>query len=168
MPCLLTQGFALDCKDAIGGIKSIHLISWNASKFTIASGEVTATTVVSGDVYTYELPKGTGSLTNTTNVSVENGTTFNQCDVAFKLRRLSTSKRNEMKLLAQGRTYTIVRDNNDAYWLVGNEYGCDVTAMVANSGTAMGDSNGYEVTLSAIEAEAPYKLQASVVTALKI
>ena len=114
------------------------------------------------------MPKGTGSLTNTTNVSVENGTTFNQCDVAFKLRRLSTSKRNEMKLLAQGRTYTIVRDNNDAYWLVGNEYGCDVTAMVANSGTAMGDSNGYEVTLSAIEAEAPYKLQSSVVTALGI
>jgi hypothetical protein len=168
MACLLTQGFALDCKDAIGGIKSIHLISWTASKFTIASGEVTATTVASGDVYDYELPKGTGSLTNTTNVSVENGTTFNQCDVAFKLRRLSTSKRNEMKLLAQGRTYTIVRDNKDAYWLVGNEYGCDVTAMVANSGTAMGDSNGYEVTLSAIEAEAPYKLQSSVVTALGI
>jgi hypothetical protein len=40
--------------------------------------------------------------------------------------------------------------------------------MVANSGTAMGDSNGYEVTLSAIEAEAPYKLQAGVVTALGI
>lgn len=168
MPCLLTSGFTLDCKDAVGGIKSIHLISWTASKFTAVSGEITATTVVSGDVYTYELPKGTGSMTNTTNVSVENGTTFNQCDVAFKLRRLSTSKRNEMKLLAQGRTYTIVKDNNDAYWLVGNEYGCDVTAMVANSGTAMGDSNGYEVTLSAIEAEAPYKLQSSVVTALKI
>jgi hypothetical protein len=32
----------------------------------------------------------------------------------------------------------------------------------------MGDSNGYEVTLSAIEAEAPYKLQASVVTSLGI
>ncbi len=48
------------------------------------------------------------------------------------------------------------------------EYGCDVTAMVANTGTAMGDSNGYEVTLSAIEAEAPYKLQSSVVTSLGI
>ncbi len=54
------------------------------------------------------------------------------------------------------------------YFLVGKEYGCDVTAMVANTGTAMGDSNGYEVTLSAIEAEAPYKLQSSVVTSLGI
>ena len=168
MACLLTQGFTLDCKDAVGGIKSIHLISWSASKFTAASGEVTATTVASGSVFTYELPKATGSMTATTNVSVENGTTFTQTDVAFKLRRLSTTKRNEMKLLAQGRCFCIVRNNNDEYFLVGKEYGCDVTAMVANTGTAMGDSNGYEVTLSAIEAEAPYKLQSSVVTALGI
>ena len=168
MACLLTQGFTLDCKDAVGGIKSIHLISWSASKFTAASGEVTATTVASGSVFTYELPKATGSMTATTNVSVENGTTFTQTDVAFKLRRLSTTKRNEMKLLAQGRCYCIVKNNNDEYFLVGNEYGCDVTALVANTGTAMGDSNGYEVTLSAIEAEAPYKLQSSVVTALGI
>lgn len=168
MACLLTQGFTLDCKDAVGGIKSIHLISWTASKFTAASGEITATTVASGSVFTYELPKATGSLTATTNVSVENGTSFTQTDVAFKLRRLSTTKRNEMKLLAQGRCYCIVKNNNDEYWLVGNEYGCDVTAMVANTGTAMGDSNGYEVTLSAIEAEAPYKLQSSVVTTLGI
>ena len=168
MACLLTQGFTLDCKDAVGGIKSIHLISWTASKFTAASCEVTATTVASGSVFTYELPKATGSMTATTNVSVENGTTFTQTDVAFKLRRLSTTKRNEMKLLAQGRCYCIVKNNNDEYFLVGNEYGCDVTAMVANTGTAMGDSNGYEVTLSAIEAEAPYKLQSSVVTALGI
>ena len=168
MPCLLTSGFALDCKDAVGGIKSIHLINWAASKFTVVSGVVTATTVVSGDVYTYELPKATGSMTNTTNVSIENGTSFNQADIVFKLRRLSTTKRNEMKLLAQGRCFCIVKNNNDEYFLVGKEYGCDVTAMVANTGTAMGDSNGYEVTLSAIEAEAPYKLQAGVVTTLGI
>ena len=73
-----------------------------------------------------------------------------------------------MKLLAQGRCFCIVKNNNDEYFLVGKEYGCDVTAMVANTGTAMGDSNGYEVTLSAIEAEAPYKLQAGVVTSLGI
>lgn len=168
MACLLTSGFTLDCKEAIGGIKSIHLISWNASKFTVASGIVTATTVVSGDVYTYELPKGTGSMTNTTNVSVENGTSFNQTDIAFKLRRLSTSKRNEMKLLAQGRCYCIVKTNNDEYWLAGKDLGCDVTAMVANTGTAMGDSTGYEVTLTAMEAEAPYILQSTVVTTLGI
>ena len=167
MSCALTMGFQLDCKDSIGGVKSIHLIDWAASGFSIGGGEVTATTVTGG-VYIYELPKGTGSMMVTTNVSTENGTSFNQADVAFKLCRLSTAKRNELKLLAAGRVFCIVKDNNDEAWLAGYEYGCDVTSMVANTGTAMGDSVGYEVTLSAIESEAPYKVQASVLTSLGI
>ena len=168
----LTQGFALDCKDSVGGIKSIHLIDWVADGFTVASGEVTAVaatgTVTSGSTYTYELPKGVGSMTTTTNVSAENGTVFNQTDVVARLRKLSTAKRNELKLLSQSRVFCIVRDNNDGYYLVGNEYGCDVTAMTSETGTAMGDLNGYNLTLSAIESESPYKLQGSVVTALGI
>lgn len=168
MACSLTQGFTLDCKDAVGGIKSIHLIDWAASGFSLGGSEVTATTIASGDVFTYELPKGTGSMVITTNVSTENGTSFNQADVAFKLRRLSTAKRNELKLLAAGRVFCIVIDNNGDGWLAGYEYGCDVTSMTANTGTAMGDSVGYEVTLSAIEAQSPYKVQAAVLTTLGI
>ena len=164
----LTQGFALDCKDSVGGVKSNHLIDWASTGFTTASGEVTATTVASGDVYTYELPKGVGSLTTTTNVSSENGTVFNQADVVGRLRKLSTAKRNELKLLAQSRVFCIVRDNNDNYWLVGKEYGCDLTAKTSETGVAMGDLNGYNFTLSAIEAEEPFKLQTSVVTSLGI
>jgi hypothetical protein len=168
MACLLTQSIALDCKDAVGGVKSIHLVNWAKTGFTVASGEVTATTIASGDVYTYEIPKATGSLTNTTNVSVENGTVYNSTDVAFKLRRMSTTKRNEMKLLAQGRTFCIVKNNNDEYWLVGKESGCEVSSMVANTGTAFGDANGYEITLQAMDSEQPYKLSGAVVTTLGI
>ena len=168
MACNLTQGFTLDCKDAVGGIKSIHLIDWASTGFTVSGGEVTATTVVSGDVYTYELPKGVGSMTTTTNVSQENGPVFNQSDIVARLRKLSTTKRNELKLLAQNRVFCIVKDNNDNYWLAGNEYGCDITAMTSESGTAMGDVQGYNFTLSAIEAESPYLLQDAVATTLGI
>jgi hypothetical protein len=168
MACNLTQGFTLDCKDAVGGIKSIHLIDWASTGFTVSGGEVTATTVASGDVYTYELPKGVGSMTTTTNVSQENGTVFNQSDIVARLRKLSTTKRNELKLLAQNRVFCIVKDNNDNYWLAGNEYGCDITAMTSESGTAMGDVQGYNFTLSAIEAESPYLVQSAVATELGI
>ena len=168
MACNLTQGFTLDCKDAVGGIKSIHLIDFASTGFTVSGGEVTATTVASGSVYTYELPKGVGSMTTTTNVSQENGTVFNQTDIVARLRKLSTTKRNELKLLAQNRVFCIVKDNNDNYWLAGNEYGCDITSMTAESGTAMGDVQGYNFTLSAIETESPYIVQAAVITDLGI
>ena len=110
MACNLTQGFTLDCKDAVGGIKSIHLIDWVADGFAISDGEVTGITatgtVVSGSTYTYELPKGVGSMTTTTNVSQENGTVFNQTDIVARLRKLSTTKRNELKLLATTMIYS--------------------------------------------------------------
>jgi hypothetical protein len=168
MSCSLTSGFVLDCKDSVGGVKAIHLINFAATGFTVSGGEVTATTIASGSVYTYEMPKGVGSMTTTTNVSQENGTVFNQTDVVARLRKLATTKRNELKLLSQNRVFCIVEDNNSTYWLVGKEYGCDITAMTSETGTAMGDNYGYNFTLSAIEAESPYKLQASVVTALSI
>lgn len=168
MSCSLTSGFLLDCKDSVGGVKAIHLIDFASTGFTVSGGEVTATTIASGSVYTYEMPKGVGSMTTTTNVSQENGTVFNQTDVVARLRKLATTKRNELKLLAQNRVFCVVEDNNANYWLVGKEYGCDITAMTQETGTAMGDNYGYNFTLSAIEAEAPYKLQTSVVTALGI
>jgi hypothetical protein len=168
MSCSLTSGFVLDCKDSVGGVKAIHLINFAATGFTVSGGEVTATTIASGSVYTYEMPKGVGSMTTTTNVSQENGTVFNQTDVVARLRKLATTKRNELKLLSQNRVFCIVEDNNSTYWLVGKEYGCDITAMTSETGTAMGDNYGYNFTLSAIESESPYKLQVSVVTALGI
>jgi len=168
MACNLTQGFTLDCKDSVGGIKSISVIDWASSGFTVSGGEVTGSTVASGDVYTYELPKGIGSMTITTNVSQDNGTVYNQTDVVARLRKLSTTKRNELKLLAQNRVFCIVKDNNDNYWLCGYEYGCDITAMTGESGVAMGDVQGYNFTLTAIETEAPYLVQSAVVTTLGI
>lgn len=168
MACNLTQGFTLDCKDSTGGVKSIWLIDWASTGFTVSGGEVTATTVASGDVYQYELPKQTGSMVITTNVSTENGSVFNQADISFRLRKLSTAKRNELKLLSQNRVFAIVKDNTDNYWLAGYEHGCDVTSMTAETGTALGDLVGYNITLSAIEQEAPYKLQDAVVTSLGI
>jgi hypothetical protein len=59
-----------------------------------------------------------------------------------------------------------VLDNNGNYYLVGNEYGCDITAMTSETGTAMGDLNGYNFTLSAIESNEPYKLAGNVITTL--
>jgi hypothetical protein len=40
--------------------------------------------------------------------------------------------------------------------------------MTAETGTALGDLVGYNITLSAIEQEAPYLVQSAVVTSLGI
>ena len=168
MACVLTSGFALDCKDGVGGVKAIHLINWAATGFSIGGGEVTATTLVSANTFTYDLAPNTASMITTGTSDETAGTTFYTTEAIFKLMKLSTAKRNELKLLTQARVFCIVQDKMDGYWLVGKESGAVVTTRTTDVGVAMGDFNGYTVTLSAMESEEPFKLQASVITALAI
>lgn len=169
MACILTQGFTLDCKDAIGGVKALYLVEFSAlsSATLAASGEITALTLASGkSFFKYELPKGTANMEQTIQTSIENGTTFYESAITFQLHKLATEKRNEFKLLAQNRTIVIARDNNDNYWLNGWLTGCEMTAGGATTGTAWGDFNGHTATLLHREAEPPAKLTAGVVTSL--
>jgi hypothetical protein len=168
--CVLTQGFTLDCKDKVGGLKAIYVVEFSAiNAYTLASGEITALTLDTPKAFfKYELPKGVSSMTWTVQSNPDNGTTFYESAVVVKLRGLSTAKRNELKLLAAAPLLVIARDNNDVYWLHGYISGCDLTAGTANSGTAMGDAYGMDMTILHREADLPAKLQASVVTSLAL
>ena len=78
MPCALTQGYTLDCKESIGGIKAVWFIPFaDVTTITEASGVVTTITKSAGKVfYKYQLVKQTSSLTENITASVENGTVF--------------------------------------------------------------------------------------------
>ena len=78
MPCALTSGYTLDCKDSSGGIVEVYFIErGNVSSIAEASGVVTGLTKASGKrFWKYELPKETGSLTETMTGNVQNGTVF--------------------------------------------------------------------------------------------
>ena len=75
MPCALTQGYTLDCKESIGGIKAVWFIPFaDVTTITEASGVVTTITKSASKVfYKYQLVKQTSSLTENITASVENG-----------------------------------------------------------------------------------------------
>jgi len=154
MSCSLTTGYALGCRDSIGGIKRVYVQAFNAtgSVNTNGSGLVTGFTgyAVSG-FFEYDLTKATSSMTETLNASVENGTLFYTPEVTFTINKLQTAVRNELRLLARNRLLVIVQDNNSRYWVLGADNGLEVTAGTAGTGTAFGDRSGYEMTLSGME-----------------
>jgi hypothetical protein len=52
MACALTQGYALDCRDSLGGITEVYFIEFkNVSAVTEASGVVSAITKGAGKVF---------------------------------------------------------------------------------------------------------------------
>ena len=155
MSCALTTGFTLDCKDAIGGIKSVRFASladWEAQTPEYASGVVTVTP--SGNAFwKYEQLKETSSLTETINSNVQNGTIYYTPEVVVVLSKLDTAKRNEIQLLAQNRLVAIIETNDEtpSYFVIGCTTGLEVSAGTSATGTAYADLQGYSITLSGME-----------------
>jgi len=157
MSCALTTGYTLGCRDSVGGIKAIYVQNWisTGSCNTNLSGAVTGFTgYASGGFFEYDLTKATSSMTETLNASMENGTIFYSPEVTFTINKLQVAVRNELRLLAR----------NSRYWLLGAINGLEATAGTAGSGTAFGDRNGYEITLSGMEPNPMFLIESTVFT----
>jgi|TARA_R110000824_G_scaffold396622_1_gene598301 hypothetical protein len=157
MPCALTKGFTLDCKDSLGGVKSVRLTTlaeYLVLDPTVVGGEIDAWGSASTVFFKYDQLKETSSMTETINASAQNGTVYYTPEVTIVMSKLDATKRNEIKLLAQNRLVAIVETNDEvpAYFVVGVTTGLEVSAGTSASGTAYADLQGYSITLSGMEA----------------
>jgi len=155
--CALTTGFDLDCRDAVGGVKSVRLASledYTAMGATGAStGTITGWTLAALEFFKYDQLKETSSLTETINGSSQNGTVYYTPEVTLVLSKLDVTKRNEIKVLAQQRLVAIVEGNDGSYWVAGYDNGLELNAGTSATGTAFADLSGYSLTLSGMEKE---------------
>jgi len=69
----------------------------------------------------------------------------------LNFKKLSKQTHNEVKLLAYARPHVIVEDNNGNKFMMGLEYGAEVTGGSIATGAAMGDMSGYSLTFGAQE-----------------
>jgi len=168
MACALTQGYALDCRDSLGGITEVYFIEFkNVSAVTEASGVVSAITKGAGKVFRkYELVPATSSLTENINANVANGTVYYGQELSIILNKLQANTRNEILLLAKNVLMAVVTDNNGKYWLLGRTNGINVTGGNGTTGTAQGDRSGYTLTFSAMEAQMAPEVSSSIIAGL--
>ena len=161
MACELTAGFALDCKETVGGIKAIflqQLVDFQ-SGVTVDGTSQEIDGLPTASVYQYSLPKHTGSFTEEVASSVENGTIFYTQTVTATFFKLSAARRKQLELVAKNRLVVFVQDNNNNIWMVGKVDGAEVTAASTATGTAKGDLNGYTITFTAEEINKAYRLE---------
>ena len=168
MACALTQGYVLDCKDSLGGLKSVLFIeAGNVTAVTETAGVITAITLAASKYFhKYELVKETSSFTETVTASVQNGTIFYAQELSVILNKLQTNTRNEILLLAQNSLIAIAEDKNGVYWMLGKDGGLDITGGTAASGVATGDRSGYELTFGGQEASLSPEVSAGIIAAL--
>jgi len=169
LDCALTQGFNLDCRDALGGLKEVYIIELaNVTAITEASGVVTAITKATGKrFWKYSLIKETSNAEETITGSEPNGTIYYAQQVQIILNKKQASVRNEILLLAQNRLIIVGVENTGKAWLYGRENGLMLNSGTASSGTAWADRNGYTLPFTGAEKQLAPEVQSSLLTSLE-
>lgn len=152
MPCALTKGFPLDCKDAVGGVVEIKIKAFSTTNIADfvpqTDGSVTIAAASETGWYKYELNKEDGTLEEKLIAPVANRTVSYEQTLKFSLFNLSKDKQTELRLVAQNRLWIAVKTASGTCWLLGYNLGADLVESNATSGKSLQDKNGYELTFS--------------------
>jgi len=170
MSCALTQGYNLDCRNSVAGIKEVHIIEFdNVTSVSVTAGVTTALVKATGKKFwKYSLIKQTGSAEEAIQVNEENGTLHVQQTIKFPTAKLQAAVRNEIMLLSQNRLMMVVVDNNGIGWLYGQQNAMMMnTGAKAMTGTKFGDRNGYEFDFIGFEPALAVQVDATTLAALE-
>tara|TARA_X000001382_G_scaffold73147_1_gene51032 strand:+ start:442 stop:1062 length:621 start_codon:yes stop_codon:yes gene_type:complete len=161
MPCTVTQGRGIDCRDAVGGIESIFILTDGSDNpLTIKSAFCTITASEIADVeagaaeeyngsesYEVELVKNSGSFTTAIVGSPEGGTFYYTETLEFTLHKVGHDTQDWLDSLARNRCSIGVLDNNGQLFCAGFEKGLEITSTSATTGGTFADGHMVTVTM---------------------
>ena len=172
-------GFSTSCGSNLPSIKKLYVGTFESSTFTYtyqqnsesqdvldADGNkiieaVSGATLKSGaDKWVeFQFRKNSSSMDTEMTVN-DNGSHFYTNSATCTFAKIENSKRLALESVASGECSMIIVDSNNQTWLIGAENPVSLTTLSGSTGTAIGDSNQYSVTLSADEANMPLLIEA--------
>ena len=156
-------GIAQACKDSIGGVKTIYVAkreSMDMAAATIANGVITPATADAANFKKYAVRRATSSATSTLQVSDNAGNSW-QTELALQFMKQDAAKRSEVMGLSEEGIVVVFTDSNNNSWFLGYDYPVEASAATAETGTALSDLNGYNITLQDNSMELPYSVAAA-------
>ena len=159
----LSKGRLNPCK-TVGGLKNIYFVNFDSAVYAAmtqdADEQITAFATVQ-TLYKYEL-RGAQSIDEANENNADSGSSFWTATGTVTLKAQDLATRKELKLMSYGRPMVITEDFNGIFKLFGSQNGCDVAVNTA-SGAAMGDFNGYNLTITATEKEPAFFVDPTII-----
>ena len=172
-------GFSTSCGSNLPSIKKLYIGTFESSTFTYtyqqnseaqdvldADGNkiieaVSGATLKSGaDKWVeFQFRKNSSSMDTEMTVN-DNGSHYYTNSATCTFAKIENSKRLALQSVASGECSMIIVDSNNQTWLVGADNPVSLTTLSGSTGTAIGDSNQYSVTLSADEPTMPLLIEA--------
>ena len=171
-------GFSTSCGSNLPSIKKLYVGTFESGTFTYtyqqnseaqdvldADGNkiieaVSGATLKSGaDKWVeFQFRKNSSSMDTEMTVN-DNGSHYYTNSATCTFARIDNSKRISLEAVGSGECTMIIVDSNNQTWLIGSENPVSLTTLSGSTGTAIGDSNQYSVTLSADEAHMPLLIE---------
>jgi len=162
----ISNGRARACKEGLGGASTLYLYNELADAFTVLAGEATDMNVLLTAAYAFPL-EGDGNTLEQSMVSDRNtGTKVNTQTLTVMLKNMDAATSAEFNLLAAGYPQAVVVDRNGNHHAIGLDDGIDFTVL-ASTGGAKTDMNGYTLTGVATTTDIAPLLSATTVTAFE-
>jgi hypothetical protein len=163
--CDIAAGRGAACKESTSGVRNIFLFNYEEDPFTILAGEATAINVLITTVYKYELSGDVHVLDENLVGDRNTGTRNNTQTITAVLQKIDAATSAELNLVVASTPQAVVQSKDGNYHAIGITYGIDFT-VVANTGTAKTDLNGYTLTGISDELNISPILDSATVTAL--
>lgn len=168
-PTTLT-GIGLSCADAIGGIKRVLIaLDSDVTAVTVDSTTdvISAITMASSAKFKeFRFRKQTGSYTSTVANDDAAGTSSVTSEISLQFTKAEATSRLAIQALINANAVAIVEDQlgNFIYFGFDNPVTCTAGTMV--SGTAVGDLNGFTLTLQDLSRQLPHFVDSSIIGGL--
>lgn len=152
MACLITSGYNLGCRDAVGGLRNVYISNFDdvLSVSLDTDGSVDGITAAGSPAtptfYKVEQDQEVASFTETPQLSIENGTAFYEQSLEITITGATQRIYNFVKVLNQGSWRIMIQDNMGNYRFIGVNTAVRTSAGTGGSGKAFGDLNGYVIT----------------------
>jgi hypothetical protein len=173
MACDITSGFTLGCRDNVGGITNLYILSGSVTNVTDVSEGLISGITGSGAFYKFELFRQTSDFAEAITATPENGTVFYEQTLNAVFFKLQSSTRNQVKVLAQNPDLKVIVETNNGsvdgvgrYWLLGEDRGMQLLSGTGATGTGFGDLNGYNLTFTGQEPNPASEIQGVLASAL--
>lgn len=148
MACEILSGRLTPCK-SVGGLKNVYFGAWDSTEdYTVDSGGSVTSFDTALTVFKWEL-RGANTMDETNEVSRDNGTSFYTSTGTFQFKQQDADTREQLELLSKGNHVVITEGYDGSVKIYGLKDGCD-TSVNTVSGSAMGDLNGYNVTVTCL------------------
>jgi hypothetical protein len=105
----------------------------------------------------YAFRKNTCSASSEMTIN-DNGSHYYTNSLNMVFAKQDTNKRLNIEAIASGDCHAIYLDGNGKYWLMNLDAEVTLTTATANTGTAVGDSNQYDLVLSQDAATMPIEI----------